>query len=81
MPAWLYPTAYWIAVALLAAVLLLPQLALVGVGWMMAVPVLAGLTVAVLAWRRGDRLLATSALVALVSIALIFALRGVLSSS
>ena len=41
LPAWLYPAGFWVAVLLLAAGVLFPDLAVWGVAWVGLVPVLA----------------------------------------
>lgn len=77
LPAWLFPAGFWVAVAVLALALLLPGLAVYAVGWVMLVPVLAAVWVAVAAWRP-DRRLSLAALVALAGLALVFVLKGLI---
>ncbi len=52
LPAWLYPAGFWVAVLLLAAGVLFPDLAVWGVAWVGLVPVLAALWVLVTGWQK-----------------------------
>ncbi|WP_412028754.1 hypothetical protein [Deinococcus yunweiensis] len=74
LPHWLYPAGFWVGVALLAAGVLLPEWAAVGVIWVAAVPVLAALWVALSGWRL-DRRLSVAALCALAGLALVVVVR------
>ena len=78
LPSWLFPAGFWVAVAALALTLLLPRFALWAVGWVMLVPVLAALWVAVTALKR-DRRLSVAALVALVGLVIVFFAKGLLA--
>ncbi|WP_407538179.1 hypothetical protein Q0M94_08740 [Deinococcus radiomollis] len=78
LPSWLFPAGFWVAVVALALTLLLPKLALWAVGWVMLVPVLAALWVAVSALKR-DRRLSVAALVALVGLVIVFFVKGLLA--
>ena len=78
LPSWLFPAGFWVAVAALALTLLLPKLALWAVGWVMLVPVLAALWVA-LAALKTDRRLSVAALVALAGLAVVFFVKGLLA--
>ncbi len=71
LPAWLYPAGFWVALGLLLVSVLWPPLALIGVGWVMLVPVLAALYVMVAGWRR-DRRLGVAALAALLGLVVVF---------
>ena len=71
LPSWLFPAGFWVAVAALALAVLFPKLALWAVAWVMLVPVLAAVWVAVAAWTR-DRRLSVAALVALAGLAVVF---------
>lgn len=77
LPAWLYPAGFWVAVALLAAGVLWPDLAALGVVCVGAVPVLAAVWVALTSWSR-DRRLAWAAVCALAGLALVVGVRGLL---
>jgi hypothetical protein len=77
LPAWLFPAGFWVAVGALALALLVPRLAVYAVGWVMLVPVLAALWVALAAWKL-DRRLSVAALVALVGLGLVFVLKGLI---
>ncbi|MFC3835346.1 MULTISPECIES: hypothetical protein [Deinococcus] len=70
LPHWLYPAGFWVGVALLAVGVLLPDVSVVGVVWVAAVPVLAALWVAVAGWRL-DRRLSVAALLALGGLVLV----------
>lgn len=74
LPDWLYPAGFWVAVAVLAASLFFPRVAVWGVAWVGAVPVLAALWVAVAGWRQ-DRRLSAAALAALAGLALVVVVR------
>lgn len=74
LPGWLYPAGFWVAVAGLALGLFFPRVAVWGVAWVGAVPVLAALWVAVAAWRT-DRRLSAAALAALAGLALVFVVK------
>ncbi|MGY2894088.1 hypothetical protein [Deinococcus sp. UYEF24] len=78
LPSWLFPAGFWIAVVALALTLLLPRFALWAVGWVMLVPVLAALWVAVAALKT-DRRLSVAALVALVGLVIVFFAKGLLA--
>ena len=56
LPAWLYPAGFWVAVLLLAAGVLFPDLAVWGVAWVGLVPVLAALWVLVTGCKKDRRL-------------------------
>ncbi|ULH16465.1 hypothetical protein MF271_07760 [Deinococcus sp. KNUC1210] len=77
LPAWLFPAGFWVAVALLAVTLLFPALAQWAVAWVMVVPVLAALWVAVSAWRR-DRRLSVAAVIAVAGLGVVFLVKGLL---
>lgn len=77
LPAWLFPAGFWVAVAVLAAAVLFPRLAVWAVGWVMLVPVLAAVWVAAAAWTR-DRRLSVAALVALAGLVVVFFVKGLL---
>ena len=74
LPAWLYPAGFWVAVLLLAAGVLFPDLAVWGVVWVGLVPVLAAL---VTGWQK-DRRLGMAAGLALLGLGLVVVIRGVL---
>ena len=74
LPDWLYPAGFWVAVAVLAVGLFFPRVAVWGVAWVGAVPVLAALWVAVAAWKQ-DRRLSAAALAALAGLALVFVVK------
>ena len=78
LPAWLYPAGFWAGVALLAAGVVFPDLAAVGVTWVALVPVLAALWVAAGAWKR-DRRLSLGALAALGGLVAVVLLRGLIA--
>jgi|GEM_PF-2494753 len=78
LPSWLFPAGFWVAVVALALALLVPRLALWAVGWVMLVPVLAALWVA-LAALKTDRRLSVAALVALAGLAVVFFVKGLLA--
>ncbi|PNY82273.1 hypothetical protein [Deinococcus koreensis] len=74
LPAWLYPLGFWVGVAALALGMLVPGLAVAGVVWVAAVPVLAALWVALAAWKV-DRRLSLAALMALAGLAVVFVVK------
>ena len=78
LPSWLFPAGFWVAVVALGLTLLLPKLALWAVGWVMLVPVLAALWVAVSTLKR-DRRLSVAALVALAGLVIVFFVKGLLA--
>ena len=78
LPAWLFPAGFWVAVVALALAVLFPRLAFWAVAWVMLVPVLAALWVMVAAWKL-DRRLSGAALVALVGLAVVFFVKGLLA--
>ncbi|WP_424951199.1 hypothetical protein [Deinococcus sp.] len=78
LPAWLFPAGFWIAVAALGLAVFVPRFAFWAVAWVMLVPVLAALWVAVSAWSR-DRRLSVAALVALAGLAVVFLVKGLLA--
>lgn len=78
LPAWLYPAGFWVAVAGLAFSAALPRYAYLGVWWVMLVPVLAALYVALTGWTR-DRRVSLAAWVALAGLAVVFAVKQVLT--
>ena len=78
LPPWLFPAGFWVAVAVLAVAVLFPALSVWAVGWMLLVPVLAAVWVAAAAWKR-DRRLSVAALVALVGLAVVYFVKGLLS--
>ncbi|WP_339095079.1 hypothetical protein ACINK0_02905 [Deinococcus sp. VB343] len=73
LPAWLYPAGFWVAVLLLAAGVLFPDLAVWGVAWVG----LAALRVLVTGWQK-DRRLGMAAGLALLGLGLVVVVRGVL---
>lgn len=75
LPAWLYPAGFWVAVLLLAAGVLFPDLAVWGVAWVGLVPVLAALWVLVTGWQK-DRRLGMAAGLALAGLGLVVVVRG-----
>lgn len=75
LPAWLYPAGFWVAVLLLAAGVLFPDLAVWGVVWVGLVPVLAALWVLVTGWKK-DRRLGMAAGLALLGLGLVVVVRG-----
>lgn len=75
LPAWLYPAGFWVAVLLLAVGVLLPELAVWGVAWVGAVPVLAALWVAMVGWQQ-DRRLGIAAVLALAGLGLVVLVRN-----
>lgn len=77
LPGWLYPAGFWSGVALLAAGVLWPRLALLAVGWIGLVPVLAAVWVMVSAWGH-DRRLSLAALAALAGLAAVFVVKSFL---
>jgi hypothetical protein len=58
LPLWFYPAGYWLALVLLALSLFLPPLRLVGVIWLLLIPLAALIWVLVSSLRAGDRQLA-----------------------
>ena len=78
LPAWLFPAGFWVAVALLALALLLPDVSGWAVAWVMLVPVLAALWAAASAWKA-DRRLSLAALTALLGLAVVYVVKGLLA--
>lgn len=75
LPSWLFPAGFWAAVAALTLAVLMPRLAFLAVAWVMLVPVLAALWVAVAAWKR-DRRLSMAALIALTGLGVVFLVKS-----
>ena len=75
LPPWLYPTFFWLALPVLALSLFFPGLSSVGLWYMMTVPALAALTVAVTQWGD-DRRVSVAALVALLGLGLVVLVKG-----
>lgn len=75
LPAWLYPAFFWAALPVLGASLLFPSLTFLGVWYMMTVPALAALTVAVTQWRS-DRRVSLAALIALLGLGVVILVKG-----
>ncbi|GGK37846.1 hypothetical protein GCM10008955_34700 [Deinococcus malanensis] len=78
LPAWLYPAAFWLALPVLLLSLLLPGGAEIGVWFMMAVPAVAALVVVVTNWSR-DRSVSLGALIALIGLGLVVAVRALIA--
>lgn len=77
LPRGLYPAAFWVVVSLLAVGLFVPRVLDLGVLALLLTPVVAAVAVVWNHWR-GDRPLAVAALLALVGLALVFAVRALL---
>lgn len=78
LPAWLYPAAFWLAFPVLLISLLLPGGEDIGVWFMMAVPALAALVVVLTNWHT-DRKVSLGALIALIGLGLVVAVRALIA--
>ncbi len=70
LPAWLFPLGFGVGLALLTLGVIWPSLARWAVYWLMLIPVLAALLVAVSNWRT-DRRLSVAAVLALLGLVLV----------
>lgn len=75
LPPWLYPALFWLALPVLALSLFVPGLSNLGLWYMMTVPALAALFVAVTQWRE-DRRVSIAAIIALVGLGLVVLVKG-----
>ena len=78
LPTWVYPLGFWVALPVLAVGVAFPNLASWAVWWMLLVPTVAAIIVAVMNWRR-DRRVSVAALLALLGLAVVFVVKGLLS--
>ncbi|GGJ30723.1 hypothetical protein [Deinococcus roseus] len=74
LPEKYFPVAYTIGLAVLLLGVLFPQISLYSALYLMLVPLLAALLVSIKAFGRKDRALGWAAALALVGVALVFAL-------
>ena len=77
LPTWVYPLGFWVALPVLALGVLVPDLAGWAVWWMLLVPTLAAVIVVVVNWTR-DRRVSVAALLALLGLAVVFVVKGLL---
>ncbi|GAA4004895.1 hypothetical protein GCM10022631_15010 [Deinococcus rubellus] len=70
LPTWLFPLGFGVGLAALVVGVIWPAFARWAVYWLMLVPVLAALAVAIGNWRR-DRRLSVAALLALLGVGLV----------
>ncbi|MFC4638697.1 hypothetical protein [Deinococcus hohokamensis] len=78
LPAWLYPAAFWLSLPVLLLSLVMPGAERLGVWFMMAVPALAALVVVLTNWSR-DRRVSVGALIALIGLGLVVAVRNLIA--
>ena len=79
LPAWLFPAAFWVTLALLALGLIVPEASAAGVLALLVTPVVAALVVIVTHARR-DRRLAVAAALALAGLVVVVILRGLVTN-
>lgn len=75
LPPWLYPAFFWAALPILAVSLFIPGWANLGLWYMMTVPALAALIVAVTQWNQ-DRRVSFAAIIALIGLGLVVLVKG-----